>query len=136
MKVKDACPWKESYDKPRQHIKKQRHHSANQGPYSQNHGFSSSHVRMWEVEHREGWVPRNWCFRIVVLENALESPLDWQEIKSVNPNGNQPWIFIGRADAPVTWPPDMKSLLIGEDTDAGKDWRQKKKGAAEDEMFR
>ena len=91
---------------------------------------------MWEVEHREGKVPRNWCFQIVVLENTLKSPLDCQEIKSVNPNGNRPWIFIGKTDAPVPWPPDTKSLLIGEDIDAGKDWRQKEKGAAEDEMFR
>ena len=89
--------------------------------------FSSSHVWMWELDHEEGWVPKNWCFWTVVLERTLESPLDSKEIKSVNPKGNQSWIFIGRtdaeADAPISWPPDVKSLLIRKDPDAGKDWR-------------
>ena len=98
--------------------------------------FSSSHVCMWELDHKEGWVPKNWCFLIVVLEKTLESPLDCKEIKPVNPKGNQPWIFIGRTDAeaPILWSPDSKNQLIGKDPDAGKDWRQKEKGAAEDEM--
>jgi len=92
------APWKESYDKPRQHIKKQRHHFADKGPSSQSYGFSSSHVQMWELDHREGWAPKNWCFQIVVLEKTLEIPSDCKEIKPVNPQGNQPWIFIGRTD--------------------------------------
>ena len=92
-------PWKESYDKPRQHIEKQRHHFANKGPSSQSYGFSSSHVWRWELDHKEGWVPKNWCFWTMVLEKTLESSLDCMEIKPVNPKGNQPWIFIGRTDA-------------------------------------
>ena len=104
------APWKESYDKPRQCIKRQRHHFANKGPYSQSYDFSSSHVWMWELDHKEGWVPKNWCFQIVVLEKTLESPLNCKEIKPVNSKGNQPWIFIGRTDAeagaPILRPPD------------------------------
>ena len=100
--------------------------------------LSSSHVWMWELDHKEGWVPQNWCFQTVVLEKTLESPLDSKEIKPVNPKGNQPWIFIGRtvaeAEVPICWPPDAESPLIGEETDAGKDWRQKEERAAEDEM--
>ena len=102
--------------------------------------FSSSHVRMWELDHKEGWVPKNSCFWIVVLEKTLESPLNGKEIKPVNPKGNQHWIFIGRtiseAEAPVLWPPDVKSWLNGKDPDAGKDWRQEEKGMTEDEMVR
>ena len=92
------APWKKTYDKPRQHIKKQRHHFADKDPYSQSCVFSSSHVQMWDLDHRKGWVPKNWRFQIVVLEKTLESPLD-SKIKSVNSKGNQPWIFIGRTDA-------------------------------------
>ena len=88
--------WKKSYSKPRQDIKKQRHHFANKGPYSQSYGFSSSHVQMWELDHKKGWVPKNGCLQIVVLEKSLESPLDREETKQVNPKGNQPWIFIGK----------------------------------------
>ena len=95
---------------------------------------------MWELDHKEGWAPKNWCFQTVVLEKTLESPLDYKEIKLVNPKRKQPWIFIGKTDAkaeaPVLWPPDLKSLLLGKDPDAGKDWRQREKGAAEDEMVR
>ena len=91
--------------------------------------FSSSHVWMWEGDHKEGWAPKNWCLQILVLEKTLASPLGWKEIKSVNPKGNQPWIFIGRTDAeaeaPILWPPDAKSQLIGKDPDAGKDWWEK-----------
>ena len=98
--------------KHRQHIKKQTHHFANKGPYSQSYGFSSSHLQMWELVHKEGWVLKN-CFQIVVLEKTLESPLDWKEIKPVNPKGNQPWLFIVRpdaeAEAPILWPPPAKS---------------------------
>ena len=93
------APWKKSYDKPRQHIKKQRHYFANKGPSSQSYGFSSSHVWIWELDHKESWLLKNWCFRIVVLEKTLESPLDRKEIKPVNPKGDQSWIFIGRTDA-------------------------------------
>ena len=133
------APWKESYDKPRQHIKKQRHHFAYKGPYSQSYGFSSSHVLMWELDHKEAWAPKNWSFQIVVLEKTLESPLDCKEIKVVNPKRNKPLIFIGKTnakvEAPVFWPPDTKNHLIGKDPDRGKDWRQTQ-GAAESEMVR
>ena len=88
--------WKKSYSKPRQDIKKQRYHFANKGPYSQSYGFSSSHVQMWELDHKKGWVPKNGRLQIVVLEKSLESPLDREETKPVNPKGNQPWIFIGK----------------------------------------
>ena len=94
---------------------------------------------MWEMDHKEGWAPKNWCFQIV-LEKTLESPMDSREIKPVNLKGNQPWIFTGRTDAeagaPILRLPDAKSWLIGKDSDAGKDWRQKEKKAAEDEMVR
>ena len=93
---------------------------------------------MWELDHKEGWEPKNWCFWTVVLRKILESPLDSKEIKSVNPKRYQPWIFIGRTDAeagtPILWPPDAKNQLIGKDPDAGKDWRQEEKGTTEDEM--
>ena len=104
MKLKDACCLEESYDKPRQCIKRQRHFFADKGLYSQSYCFSSSHVWMWEMDHKEGWVPKNWCFWIVVLEKTLESPLDSKEIKPVNPKGNQPWIFTARTDAKVEAP--------------------------------
>ena len=88
--------------------------------------------------HKEGWVPKNWCFLTVVLEKTLESPLDSKETKPVHPKGNQPWIFIGRADAeaeaPILWAPDVKNWLLGKDRNAGKDWRQEEKGVTEDEM--
>ena len=132
------APWKKSYDKPRQRIKKQRHHFAEKSLYSQSYDFSSSHVQVRELDHEEVWVPKNWCFEIVVLEKTLESPMDSKEIKSVDPKGNQLWIFIGRADAEaeasVLWPPDAKNWLTGKDPDAGKDWRQEMKGTTEDEM--
>ena len=84
------APWKKSYDKPRQCIKKQRHHFANKGPSSQSYGFSSSHVWMWELDHKEGWMPKNWWSQTVVLEKTLESPLDSKEVKPVNPKGINP----------------------------------------------
>ena len=86
-------------DQPRQHIKKQRHYFANKGPCSQSCGFSSSHVWMWELDHKDSWVPKNWHFWTVLLEKTLESPLDYKKIQPVNPKGNQSWIFIGRTDA-------------------------------------
>ena len=132
------APWKKSYDEPRQHIKKQRHHFADENPYGQSYGFSSGHVWMWEMDHRKGWEPNNWCFKTVVLMKTLESPLDNKEIKAVNPKGNQPWIFTGRTDAeaeaPVLWPPDGYSQLIGKESDAGKYWGQEEKGTTEDKM--
>ena len=97
INLKDA-PWKKSYDKPRQHIKKQRHYFANKGLSRQSYGFSSSHVWMQELDYKKSWAPKNWCFWTVVLEKTLESPLDCKEIKLVNPKGNQSWIFIGRTD--------------------------------------
>ena len=99
-------------------------------------GFSSGHVWMWELDHKESWAMKNWCFWTVVLEKILASPLDCKEIQPVNPKGNQPWEFTGRTDAkaPVLWPPDVKIWLTGKDPDAGKDWRQKEKGTTEDEM--
>ena len=120
-------PWKKSYDKPS--MKKQRHPLADKGPHSQNYGFSSSHVQMWELDLKEGWLPKNWCFQTVVLEKTLESPLDSKEIKSINPKVNQPWIFIGRTDAEalILWTSDVKSWLIGKDPDIGKDWGQEEK---------
>ena len=131
MKLK--APWKKSYDQPRKHIKKQRHYFANQGPSSQSYGFFSSHVWMWELDHKESWVLMNWCFWTVVLEKILESPLDCK-IKPVNPKGNQPWIFTERTDAeaevPILWPPDAKNWLTGKDPD----WGQEEKGTTEDEM--
>ena len=95
------APWKKSYDKSRQLVKKQRHHFADKGPYSQSYGFSSSHVLMWELNHKKGWAPKNWYFQIVVLETA---PLDCQEIKPDSSKGNQPWAFIGRTDAETEAP--------------------------------
>ena len=132
------APWRKSYDQPRQHIKKQRHYFADKGPCSQSYGFSSSRVWMWELDYKESWVLKNWCFWTVVLEKILESPLDSKEIQPVHPKRNQSWIFFERTDAvaetPILWPPDAKSWLIWKDPDAGKDWRWKEKGMTEDEM--
>ena len=131
------APWKKNFDKHRQHLKEQRHHFADKGPSNQSYDFSSSCVWMWVLDHKEGWMPKNWCFQTVLLEKTLESPLDSKEIKPVNPKGNQPWIFIGRTDveaeAPMLWLPDVKSWLIGKDPDAGKDWRLEKKGTTEEQ---
>ena len=106
---------------------------------SQSYGFSSSHVWMWELDPKGGWEMKNWCFWTVVLEKALASPLDCKEIKPVNWKGNQPWIFIGRTDAeseaPMLWPPDVKSRLTGKDPDVGKDWKQEEKGTTEDSII-
>ena len=109
-------PWEKSCDKPRRHIKKQRHYFANKLPSSQSYGFSSSHVLMWELDHKESWAPKSWCFWTVVLEKTLESPLDCKEIQPVHPKGNQSWIFIGRTDAEalILWPPNAKNWLIRE----------------------
>ena len=133
------CPWKKSYDQPRQHIKKQRNYFANKGPSSQSYGFSSNHVWMWELDYKESWTLMYWCFWTVVLEKALESPFDYKEIQPVNPKGNKSWIFIGRTDAeaetPIVRPPDVKNWLIWKDPDPEKDWRWEEKGMAEDAMI-
>ena len=117
------APWKKSYDQPRQHIKKQRYHFADKGPSSQSFGFSSSHVQMWELDYKESWALKNWCFWTVVLEKILESPLDCKEIQPVHPQRNQSWIFIGLTDAeaetPILWPPVVKNWLIGKYSDVG-----------------
>ena len=106
--------------------------------FSQSYGFSSSHVWMWELDHKESWVWKNWCFWTVMLEKTLENPLDCKGIKPVHPKGNQSWIFIGRTNAetetPILWPPDAKNWLIGKDSTAEKEWRQEEKGTTEDEM--
>ena len=131
-------PWKESYEQPRQHIKKQRHYFADKGLSSQSYGFSSSHVCKWELDHKENWTPKNWCFWTVVLEKTLDSLLDCKEIQLVHPKGNQSWIFTGRTDgeaeASVLWPPNGENRLTGKVPDAGKDWRRGEKGMTEDEM--
>ena len=137
-KPKTLVSWKKSYDQPRQIIKKQRNYLAKKDPFSQSRGFSSSHVQMWELDHKEDWAPKNWCFWTVVLDKTLESPLDYKEIKQVSPRANQSWIFIGRTDAeveaPMLWPPGAKNWLIGKDPDARKDWMWEEKGTVTDEM--
>ena len=138
MKLQDACSLEEKPQQTWQSIKNQTHRFADKGLFSQSYGFSSDHVWLWELDHKEGWVLKKWYFWIMVLEKTLESPLDCKEITPVNPKGNQPWMFIGRTDAeaeaPILWPPDVKSRLTGKDPDVGKDWGQKEKGATEDEM--
>ena len=115
-----------------------RPHFADKGLYSPSFGFSCSHVQMWELDHKEGWAPKDCCFSTVVLEKTRKNPLNSKEIKPVNPKRNQPWTFIGRTDAeaeaPIFWPSNAKTRLIGKDPDAGKGWRQKGKGVTEDEM--
>ena len=131
------APWKKSYDQPRQHIKNQRQYFAKKGLSSQSYGFSSSHTWMWKLDHKESWVPKNWCFWTVVLEKTLESPLDCREIKPVNPKGNQPWIFIGRTDAeaegPIFWPPDQRTDSFEKTLMLGKIERGRRRGW-QDEM--
>ena len=111
------APWKKTYDQPKQHIKMQRHYFVNKGTSSQSYGFSSSHVWMWELDYKESWMLKNWCFWTVVLEKTLESPLDCKKIQPVHLKGNQSWIFIGRTDAeaetPILWLPDAKNWLTG-----------------------
>ena len=115
MKLKDT-PWEKSYDQTRQHIKKERHYFINKHPSSQGYGFSSGHVWMWELDYKESWAPKNWCFWTVVLEKTLESPLDCKEIQPVHTKGNQSWIFIGRTDVEaetptlVTWCKEVTHL--------------------------
>ena len=131
-------PWKENYDQPRQHIKKQRHYFVNKRPSSESYCFSSSHVWMWELGYKESWALKNWWFWAVVLENTLESPLAYKEIHPVPPKGEQSWVFIGKTDvkaeAPIIWSPDAKSWLNWKNPDVEKDWGQEEKGTTEDEM--
>ena len=114
------------------------HNFANKGPSSQGYGFSSGHVRMWELDREEGWAPKNWCFWTVVLEKTLESPLDCKEVQPVHPKGDQSCLFIGRTDVEaetsILWPPDVKNWLIWKGPDAGKNWRWEEKETTEDEM--
>ena len=118
-------------------ILKSRHYFAKKGPSSQRYGFSNSLVWMWELDYKESWALKNWCFWTVVSEKTLESPLDSKEIQPIHPKGNQSWIFIGRTDAeaetPILWPPDAKNWLIRKDPDPGKDWRWEEKWMTEDE---
>ena len=118
-------------------LKNQKHYFANRGPSNQRYGFSRSHVRMWELDHKENWALKNWCFWTVMSKKTLESPLYCKEIKPVNPKGNQSWILTERteanAEAPILWPPDAKNWPTGKDPDTGKDWKQEK-GTTEDEM--
>ena len=110
--------------KPRQHIKKQRHYFVIKGLSSHGYGFSSSHVRMWQLDYKESWVLKNWCFWTVVMEKTLESPLDCEEIQPVHSKGDQSWVFTGRTDVeaetPIFWPPHAKSWLIGKDSCWGR----------------
>ena len=135
---KTLTPWKESYDQPRQHIKKQRHYFAYKGPPIQSYGFSNRYLWLWELDYKESWAPKNWCFWTVGLEKTLESPLDCKEIHQVHPKENQSWIFTGRTDAeaeaPIHWPPDVKNWLTWKDYDAWKDWRWEEKGTTEYDM--
>ena len=130
MELKDA-PWKKSYDKPKEHIKTQRHHFANKGPCSQSYGFSSSHVWMWELDHKESWESKSWCFQIVVLGKTLEGPLDCKEIKPVNPKENQLWILIGKVSntlahwckEPAHWKrPSCWEILKAKGEGGGRGW--------------
>ena len=126
------APWKKSYDQPRQHIQKQRHHFAKKRPCSQSYGFSRRHIWMWELDQKEGWVPKNWCFWTVVLEKTHESPLDCMEIKPVHPKGDQSWVFIGRTDAvaetAILWPPAVRADLLEKTLMLGKTEGRRRRG--------
>ena len=139
MKLKDTYSLKGKLWQPREHIKKQRYYFVHKGLSSESSGFSRNHVWMWELDSKESWALKNWCFWTVVLEKTLESPLDCKEIQPVHPKEYRSWIFIGRTDAeaetPILWPPDVKNWLIWKDADAGKDWRWEERGTTEDEMI-
>ena len=131
------APWKKSFDKLDSILKSRDITLPTKGLSSESYIFSNRHVRMWQLDSKESWVLKNWCFWTVVLEKTLQSPLDGKEIQPVNPKGNQSWIFIARtkaeAEAPIFWPPDTKNWPIEKDPDAGRDRRQEK-GTTEDEM--
>ena len=139
MKLKDAYSLKGKLWPTLDSIFQSRDYFANKGPSSQVYGFSSGHVWMWELDYKESWVLKNWCFW-TVLEKTLESPLYCKEIQPVHSKGDQSWVFTGRTDGeaetPILWLPDLKSWLIWKDSDVGKDWRQEEKGMTEDEMVR
>ena len=141
--IKTLAPWKESYDQLRQLIKKQRHYFSLKGPSHQGYGFSSSHVWMWELECKESWALKNWCFwtsigeELQLVLKTLESLLDCKDSQPVSPKGNSPWIFIGRTDAEaeatILWPPDTKNWLNGKYPDAEKHLRQEEKGMTKED---
>ena len=137
---KTITSWQANDGKPRQHVEKQRHYSANKVLYSQGHGLPSGHVWFWELDHKEGRMPKNWCLQTVVLENTPESPLAHKEIKPINLKRDQPWIFTGRTDAEaetsVFWSSEASRRLIEIVPDTEKDWGQKEKRASQDEMAR
>ena len=138
VKLKEVLFGWEVYYKPRPHIKKQRHHSADKSLYKVMVFPPRSHIWMWELDNKEGWAPKNWCFQTVVLEKTFERYFDSREIKPVSPKGYQPWIFIGRTDVAaetqILWLPDVKNWLIRKYPDAGKDWRQEEKRTTEGKM--
>ena len=132
------APWKKSYDQPSQHIKKQRHYSANKGLSSQSYGFSSSRVWMWELDHKESWVPKNWCFELWCWRRPLRVPWTARRsnqsiLKEISPEYSLEGLML-KLKTPILWPPDAKDWFTGKDPDAGKDWRQGEKGMTEDEM--
>ena len=138
----DTCPWKKSNEKPRQHIEKKRHHLDNKGLYCQSYGFSSTHIQMWDLDHEESWVPKNWCFQTVVLKRLLRVPWTAKRsnqwfLKETNLEYSlEGWMLKLKLKllcfSHLMW---MKSRLIGKDPDAGKDWEQEEKGATQDEMI-
>ena len=136
--IRMIASWQENDDKPRQCAEKQRHYSANKGSYSQGYGLPSGHVLLWELDHKEGRTPKNWCLQTAMLEKTPESPMDSKDIKPVNLKRDQPWIFTGwtnvAAEAPVFWSSDVNRRLIGKVPDAGNDWGEKEKRASDDEM--
>ena len=119
VKLKDACFLEKSYDKLRQHIKKQRHYFADKGPSSQSYGFSNNHIQIWEFDHKEGWALKNWCFWTAVLEKTLGNDFDSKEIKPVNSKGNQLWIFIGRTEYSLE-----KTLMLGKIESRRRGWQR------------
>ena len=130
---KTITSWQANDGKPRQHVEKQRHYSANKVLYSQDYGVSSGRVQLWKLDLKEGRMPKNWCLQTVLLEKTPKGPLECKEIKSVNLKGDQPWIFT-EAEAPVCWSSDSNAWLIGKVPDVGKDWGQKEKRVSEDEL--
>ena len=131
--IKMLAPWKKSYDNPRQHIKKQRHYFTDKGLSSQSYGFSSSHVWMWELDYKESWALKNWCFWTVVLEKTFVKRANQSILKGMRPEYSLEGLML-KLKLPILWPPVGKNWLIWKDPDAGKEWRHKEEGVAEDEM--
>ena len=140
MKWKDTCSLKEKLWPIKTPYWKTETLLCQQDQSNQSYGFSSSHLWIWQLDHKENWVLKNWCFWTLVLEKTLESPLACKEIQPVHPKADQSWIFTGRTDAeaetPIHWPPDARNWLSGKYPDAGQDWRWEEKGMTEDEMVR